>query len=35
MGYIHIAALDFPLQGNIPKAFSAQNYLSFARSSQS
>jgi hypothetical protein len=29
------AYLDFPLQGVIPKAFSTQNYLKLARSSQS
>jgi hypothetical protein len=29
------AYLDFPLQGNIPKAFSTQNYLNLAHSSQS
>jgi len=30
MGYIHIAYLGFFLHGNVPKASSTQNYLSFA-----
>ncbi|TDA27766.1 MAG: hypothetical protein DSO00_06320 [Archaeoglobi archaeon] len=30
MGYVHIAYLGFFLHGNIPKAFSAQNYLNLA-----
>jgi hypothetical protein len=35
MGYVHIAYLGFFLHGNIPEAFSTQNYLKLARSSQS
>ncbi|TDA30391.1 MAG: hypothetical protein DSO00_01665 [Archaeoglobi archaeon] len=33
MGYIHIAYLGFPLQGNVPKTFPKQNYLNLDHSS--